>query len=56
MYILAKLLQNGTKLIQKLTPGFKNYMRNLDKLRQAVKVQKVETQWAKFVQKIHYFN
>ena len=29
-YVLAKLLQNGAKFIQKLTPGFKNHMRNLD--------------------------
>ena len=44
MYILAKLLQNGAKFVRKLTPGFKNYTRNSDKFRQAVKVQKVETQ------------
>ena len=36
-YVLAKLLQNGTKFIQKLTPGFKNHMRNF---RQAVKSPK----------------
>ena len=36
-YILAKLLQNGAKFIQKLTPGFKNHMKNLDNFRQAVK-------------------
>ena len=32
----AKLLQNGAKFIQKLTPGFQNYMTNLDNLKQAV--------------------
>ena len=34
-YVLAKILQNGAKFIQKLTPGFKNHMRNLDNFRQA---------------------
>ena len=29
-YVLAKILQNAAKFIQKLTPGFKNHMRNLD--------------------------
>ena len=37
-------------LCKKLTPGFKNHMRNLDNFRQAV-VQKVEIQWATFVKK-----
>ena len=36
-YVLAKLLQNGAKFIQKMTPDFKNHMRNLDNFRQAVK-------------------
>ena len=27
-YVLAKILQNGAKFIQKLTPGFKNHMIN----------------------------
>ena len=35
-YVLAKLLQNGAKFIKKLTPGFKNHLRNLDNFRQAV--------------------
>ena len=35
-YVLAKILQNGAKFTQKLTPGFKNHMRNLDNFRQAV--------------------
>ena len=39
-YVLAKILQNGAKFIQKLTPGFKNHMRNLDKFRQAVESPK----------------
>ena len=30
IYVLAKILQNGAKFIQKLTPGFKNHIRNLD--------------------------
>ena len=29
-YILAKILQNGLKFIQELTPDFKNHLRNLD--------------------------
>ena len=36
IYVLAKILQNGAKFIQKLTLGFKNHMRNLDNFRQAV--------------------
>ena len=39
-YVLAKILQNGAKFIQKLTPGFKNHMRNLDNFRQAVESSK----------------
>ena len=39
-YVLAKLLQNDAKFIQKLAPGFKNYMRNLDNFRQAVESPK----------------
>ena len=35
-YDLAQILQNGAKFIQKLTPNFKNHMRNLDNFRQAV--------------------
>ena len=38
-YVLAKILQNGTKYIQKLIPSFKNHMMNLD-FRQAVKSPK----------------
>ena len=39
-YFLAKLLKNGAKFIQKLTPDFKNHMRNLDNFRQAVESPK----------------
>ena len=42
--------------MQKLTPVFKNHMRNLDNFRQALKVQKVEIQWATFVEKIYSFS
>ena len=35
-YVLAKILQNGPKFIQKLTPGFKNHMRNLSNFRREV--------------------
>ena len=38
--VLAKLLQNGAKLIQKLTPGFKNHMRVLDNFKKAVESPK----------------
>ena len=34
-YVLNKILQNGAKTMQQLTPGFKNHMRNLENLRQA---------------------
>ena len=36
IYVVAKILQNGAKFIQKLTAGFKNQMRNLGNFRQAV--------------------
>ena len=39
-YVLAKILQNGAKFILKLTPGFKNDMRNLNNFRQAVESPK----------------
>ena len=39
-YVLAKTLQNGAKVIQELTTGFKNCMRNLNNSRQEVKSQK----------------
>ena len=34
------VLQNGAKFIQKLTPGFKNHMRNLGNFRQALQSPK----------------
>ena len=39
-YVLAKLLQNSAKFTQKMTPGFKNHMKNLDNFRQAVESPK----------------
>ena len=39
-YVLIKILQNGAKFVQKLTPGFKNHMTNLDNFRQAVESPK----------------
>ena len=39
-YVLAKIIQNGEDFIQKLTPGFKNHMRNFDNFRQAVESPK----------------
>ena len=52
--VLAKVLQNGAKFIQKLTPGFENHMRNLNNFRQAVENSKNWNWWATFVQKIHF--
>ena len=37
---LRYYIQNGAKFLQKLTPGFKNPMRNLDNIRQAVESPK----------------
>ena len=37
---LTIILQNGAKFIQKLTPGFKNHMKNLGNFRQAVESSK----------------
>ena len=35
-YVLIKILQNGGKFLKKLTPDFKNHMRNLENVRQAL--------------------
>ena len=37
---LRYYIQNGAKFLQKLTPGFKNHMRNLDNFRQAMESPK----------------
>ena len=37
---LTKILQNGATFIQKLTPGLKNYMSNLENIRQALESPK----------------
>ena len=34
--LLVKILQNGTKFMQKMTPVFKNRVRNLDNFRQTM--------------------
>ena len=39
-YVLAEILLNGAKFIPKLTPAFKNHIRNLNKFRHAVKSPK----------------
>ena len=39
-FVLFKILLNGAKFIQTLTPGFKNHMRNLGNFRQAVESPK----------------
>ena len=35
-FFLAKILRNSAKFLQKMTPSFKNPMRNLDNFRKAV--------------------
>ena len=39
-YVLSKRFQDGAKFKQKLTPGFKNHMKNLDNFRKAVESPK----------------
>ena len=39
-HVLAKILQNGAKFIQKLTTGFKHNIRNLDNFMQVVESPK----------------
>ena len=39
-YVLAKILQNGDKFIQKTNSWFKNHMRKLDNYRQTVESPK----------------
>ena len=52
-YVLTKILENGAKVIEKVTPGFKNHMRKLENLGKQRKVQKVQILWVTFVYKIH---
>ena len=52
----AKMLQNSVKLIQKLTPGFKNHTSNLENFRQVVQSPKNWNLTATFVQKIFSFS
>ena len=40
IYVLPKILQNAAKFIQKLTPCFKNHMRNLGNLRKVAESPK----------------
>ena len=39
-YVLSKILKNDAKFIQKLAPGFKNHMKNLNNFTQAVESPK----------------
>ena len=55
-YVLAKILQNGAKFIQKLAPGFKNHTRNLRNFRQAVESPKRRILRGYFCPKIHFFS
>ena len=50
-YVFAKVLQNGAKFIQKLTPCFKNYMKDLKNFRKAAESLNLMC----FVQKLHSF-
>ena len=54
-YVLAKILQNGAKLIKKLTPGFKKRTKNLDSFRQAVQIQKSWNLMSHFCPKNTFF-
>ena len=39
-FVLAKIVLNDAKFIGKLTPGFKDHMRNFDNFRQGVESPK----------------
>ena len=54
-FALAKILQNGAKLIEKLTAGFKNYVENLSNFRQAVESPKSWNSMGYFCPKITFF-
>ena len=54
-YVLAKILQNEAKIIKKLTPGFKNRMKNLGSFRQAVQIQKSWNLMSHFCPKNTFF-
>ena len=53
---LAKLLQIGAKLQEKLTTSFKNHTRNLSNLKQAVQSPKSSKSMSYFVQKLPSFH
>ena len=40
IYVLAKILLNGAIFTQKLSPRFKNHMKNLNNFRQAAESRK----------------
>ena len=52
-YVSTKTLQNDAKFIQKLTPGFKNHMSNLDSFREALESLKSWNLMAYFAPKIN---
>ena len=54
-FVLAKILQNGVKFIQKLTPRFKNHMRNLGNFREAAGNQKSWNSMGYFCAKNTFF-
>ena len=54
-YVLTKILQNDAKFIQKLTPDFKNHMRNLENMSQALESPKSWFLMGYFCPKINLF-
>ena len=50
--VLAKILQNGAKFIQELTPAFKCFLMNLGKFKQAIESPKCLNSMGYFCQKI----
>ena len=54
-YTLAKILLNGTKVIQKLTSSFKNHMKNLDNSIKVVESPKILNLMCYFCQKNPFF-
>ena len=55
-YVLAKVLQNGAKLILKLTLSFKNHIRNLNNFRSSGKPKKLKFDGLLLCKKIHSFS
>ena len=54
IFFLAKILRNSAKFLQKMTPSFKNPMRNLDNFRKAVESLKTWNSMSYFCPKITF--